>query len=146
MQFRQKSSDIWGIVFQEFIKNHHVRFFAKKFVVCQILDDFRNDHQTPMQYHVVFLRYFNFNCLRCNHSRRNETFAPFIRQESSVILVQTHRRKMKEPMAEYLEPGQTSYLVSHKISNHALTRRQMTYTTFAMWAEISRNILNNSQS
>ena len=72
MHLGEKSSDICNIIFQEFIKNRHVSFFAEEYVVCQILDDFRNDHQTPTQYHVVFLRYLNIDCLRWDHSRRNE--------------------------------------------------------------------------
>jgi hypothetical protein len=64
MHLGEKSSDICNIFFQKFIKNHHVSFFGEKRVACQILDNFRNDHQTPTQYHGVFFRYFNTNCLR----------------------------------------------------------------------------------
>jgi len=44
MQLGEKSSDICDVAFQKLIENRHVSFFAKKYVVCQILDDFRNDH------------------------------------------------------------------------------------------------------
>ena len=64
MYLGEESCDICNVAFQELVKNGHVSFFAEEYVVCQILDDFRNDHQTPAQYHVVFLRYFNVDCFR----------------------------------------------------------------------------------
>ena len=47
MHLGEESGDICNIAFQELIENRHVSFFAEEYVVRQILDDFRNDHQTP---------------------------------------------------------------------------------------------------
>ena len=64
MHLGEESGDICNIAFQELVQNRHVSFFAKEYVVCQILDDLRNDHQTPTQYHIVFLGYFNIDRVR----------------------------------------------------------------------------------
>ena len=71
MHLGEETGHICNIVFQELIQNHHVNFF-KENVVGQILDDLRNNHQSPKQYHIVFLRYFNIDRVRGDHSRRNE--------------------------------------------------------------------------
>ena len=71
MHLGEETGHICNIVFQELIQNHHVNLF-KENVVGQILDDLRNDHQSPKQYNIVFLWYFNINHVRRDNSRRNE--------------------------------------------------------------------------
>ena len=73
MHLGKESGNVGNIALQERIENRHVSFFAEEYVVCQILDDFRDEHQTPTQYHVIFLRNFNIDRIRRDHGGRDET-------------------------------------------------------------------------
>lgn len=57
---------------QEFIQNNHVYFFTKENVVCEILYDLGDDHETPSDDASIIFWYLHINDLRRNNGGRYE--------------------------------------------------------------------------
>lgn len=90
-----------------------MRLFSEEDVVRKVLDDFRNDHQSSTQCYVV-LRYIHVHDLRRNNCWRNESKKRDDEKTDKVCCARmTDLRKMKAPIAENLESGQTCELYEY---------------------------------
>ena len=123
-----------------------MRLFSKEDVVRKVLDNFCNDHQSSTQCQVV-LRYIHVHDLRRNNCRRNESKKQDDKNPNIVYYAgMTDLRKMKAPIAENLESGQTCEL--YEYFSPKIERRigkSVTNTVLAICAHISRNILLDDQ-
>ena len=74
MQLREKTSNIGNIDFKELVQGGHVSFFAEEDIVCEILNDLRNDHQSSLDGTcLVAFRDFDVDSLRGDNGRGNES-------------------------------------------------------------------------
>lgn len=44
IELAEELCDVEDILGEEFIEDYHVRFFAEEDIVCQVLNDFSNQH------------------------------------------------------------------------------------------------------